>query len=119
VLEGVGAWLNSGRAEAFDAVRPGPLAGGLWGRCVHRDGRLYLHLPPGPAAGWPSARLRLAPLPAGVEVIDARRLPDGVRVPFTQSGAAVTLELAAVAADPVLSLVALDVRESGSRIGDL
>jgi hypothetical protein len=113
VLQGLGRWLGAGRAEAFDAVKPGPLAFGAWGTCVQRDGVIYLHLPPGPAAGWPRRRLRLEPLPAGMAITAVRQIPDGQPVPFTQDRRALTLELEVVVADPVLSLLALETSQTG------
>ncbi len=108
VLTGIGDWLYPDRAEAFCGVRPGPLAPAPWGRCVQRPGRIYLHLPPGPADGWPTSRLRLGPLPRDTEVTAARLVPSRQRITFGQRDGAVTLELAGVPADPVLSLIALE-----------
>ena len=74
-------------------------------------GRLYLHLPPGRADGWPRRRLRLGPLPRQLELTGAFVLPNRSEVPYTRSGGHVTLELAHLAADPVLSIVAIDAGE--------
>jgi hypothetical protein len=109
VLDGIGSWLYPGRAEAFVGVRPGPIANGRWGVCVQRPGRLYLQLPPGRADGWPRPRLRVGPLPPEVTLSNAFVLPTNAPVPYTRSGDRLTLELCGLAADPVLSIVAIDM----------
>ncbi len=110
VLTGIGSWLYPDRAEAFVGVRPGPLPSGRWGVCVQRAGRVYLHVHPGKADGWPRKQLRLGPLPPQLELTSASLLPDGAQIPYTRSGDRLTLDFDGLTADPVLSIVAIDAQ---------
>ena len=75
VLEQIGRWLGEGRAEAFDGVRPGPLAG-RWGASVQRGELVWLHVRrPGRVALDGLSVRRATLLPGGTEIPRrARRL---------------------------------------------
>lgn len=104
-LAGIGAWLEDGRAEAFEGVRPGPLRPGRWGASVERGDTIWLHVRrPG--------RLSLDGLPAARRVTGARLVPGGDVLAVDSSAGRVRLDLSGVDPDPVVTLVRLETGPS-------
>ena len=95
MLEQIGRWLGQGRAEAFEGVRPGPLAGS-WGDSVSNGEMLWLHV-------RRPARVSLN----GLEVGRWTLLPGGAALALETDG---SLDLREVDLDPVVTLVRLEFR---------
>jgi hypothetical protein len=98
--------------EAYTQVDPGPLAAASWGYntiSLARD-RIYLHLLANARGktGMPAtSRLTVGPLAQQVTAV--RWLNRNRSVAFTQCGAEVDLDLAGIEADPVDTILRLDL----------
>ncbi len=103
VLEGIGRWLDDGRAEAFEGVRPGPLRAGRWGASVQRGDAIWLHL------RRPGA-LSLEGLQPDRTIVRAVLIPAGRELRFRANDDRVSIDLAGVDPDPVVTLVRLDTQ---------
>jgi hypothetical protein len=109
-------WANPGEGlplhEAYTQVNPGPLAAAEWGYStigLARD-RIYLHVLANARGktGMPADR-RLAVEPVGPRVRGAVWMNRNRPVPFQQRGQRVDLDLTAVEADPVDTVIRLEL----------
>jgi alpha-L-fucosidase len=87
-LKEIGAWMDQNGVAIYN-TRGGPWANGSWGGSTYRERTIYVHLLQAPLNG----RLRLAALPH--KITAARLLHGTTPVAFTQTDAAVTLDLGA------------------------
>jgi hypothetical protein len=98
--------------EAYTQVDPGPLADAPWGYntiSVGRD-RIYLHLlanARGKTGKPDTPRLTVGPL--GQQVVAVRWLNRNQALPFHQRGGEVTLEIAGLVADPIDTILRLEL----------
>jgi alpha-L-fucosidase len=100
-LKEVGDWLAT-NGESIYGTRGGPIPPRPWGVTTHRGDRVYMHV-----LDWPDKVLAL-PRPSRA-VAGARYLKDGREVPFRLEDDALLLRLDPAAADPIDTIVVLQL----------
>jgi alpha-L-fucosidase len=100
-LKEVGAWLAQNGATIY-GTRGGPLPPRPWGVTTQRGDAVYLHI-----LDWSDATLAVPRPPRAVRA--ARYLRDGRSVRFTLDGDALILRLDPRLADPIDTIVVLDL----------
>jgi alpha-L-fucosidase len=100
-LKEMGAWLEK-NGESIYGTRGGPITPRPWGVTTHSRGRVYVHV-----LDWPDRVLAVPRPPRPVE--SARYLADGREVPFSVDADALLLRLDPEAADPIDTIVVLDL----------
>jgi alpha-L-fucosidase len=103
-LKEVGAWLAT-NGESIYGTRGGPMAPRPWGVTTHRGDRVFLHV-----LDWRDRVLAL-PRPARA-VAGAHYLKDGRQVPFRLEEDALLIHLDPAAADPIDTIVVLQLEAS-------
>ncbi len=114
-LAAIGRWMNTNR-EAIYATSASPFTRLDWGRCTQKSlsggkTRLYLHV-----FDWPADGQLFVP---GLknEIVSARILSSGARLPHSRGTDGVRLSLPASAPDTTSSTVILDIRGAPDTAG--
>jgi alpha-L-fucosidase len=103
-LREVGDWLGK-NGESVYGTRGGPITPRPWGVTTHKGNRVYVHV-----LDWPDKVLALPRPPRPVKA--ARYLADGREVPFSVDADALLLRLDPEAADPIDTIVVLELAEA-------
>jgi alpha-L-fucosidase len=103
-LAEVGDWLRE-NGESIYGTRGGPITPRPWGVTTHKGSRVYVHV-----LDWPDPVLALPRPPRPVQ--RARYLADGREVPFEVDRDALLLRLDPRAADPIDTIVVLELAEA-------
>jgi alpha-L-fucosidase len=100
-LREVGDWLAK-HGETVYGTRGGPITPRPWGVTTHKGNRVFVHV-----LDWPDKVLALPRPPRPVNA--ARYFADGREVPFTVDADALLLRLDPEAADPIDTIVELEL----------
>jgi alpha-L-fucosidase len=103
-LREVGGWLAK-NGESIYGTRGGPLPPRPWGVTTQKGSRVYVHV-----LDWPDRVLALPKPPRPVR--SASYLKDGRKVVATEDADALLLRLDPAAADPIDTVVVLDLAEA-------
>ncbi len=103
-LAEVGDWLKT-NGESIYGTRGGPITPRPWGVTTHEGSRVYVHV-----LDWPDTVLAVPNPPRPVK--SARYLADGREVPFTRDADALLLRLDPAAADPIDTIVVLELADA-------
>jgi alpha-L-fucosidase len=103
-LAEVGDWLEK-NGESVYGTRGGPITPRPWGVTTHKGSRVYVHV-----LDWPDKVLALPLPPRPVKA--ARYMADGSEVPFSRDADALLLRLDPEKADPLDTIVVLELAEA-------
>ncbi|HVK22816.1 MAG TPA: discoidin domain-containing protein [Actinokineospora sp.] len=102
-----------GNYEKF--ARPNATTGPQWGYAVSRDNAIYLHIMKGPdqKTGFAAIPNRLLTIGGVTDTVTGVKLLNtGQSVqPFTQTGSSLTIDLTAVAADPIDTIIKVETNK--------
>jgi alpha-L-fucosidase len=109
-LKEIGAWLEK-NGESVYGTRGGPITPRPWGVTTHNGSRVYVHV-----LDWPDKVLAVPRPPRPVAA--ARYLADGREVPFSVDPDALLLRLDPETADPIDTIVVLDLARAITQPGE-
>ena len=103
-LAEVGDWLEK-NGESVYGTRGGPITPRPWGVTTHKGNRIYVHV-----LDWPDKVLAVPTPPRPVKRVSY--LADGREVPFSRDADALLLRLDPAAADPIDTIVVLELADA-------